>query len=285
MEWLAGKPDAALQVILRSVQEGQATAVGGVALLRAKRSLEETFKLGESMPWKEREGWVKLRGLLDLLTSSSSSPAAAALSSTFDGYLLVADRGGEFAVEGTAAHESLTVASLMMLYHHGTTLRNPTPPSLLRERVEKAIEVYPSNSVVLGIFLEAEKGQGVWGRVRGCWERLRRMGWGRRRMCRGGWRRSGWRGGRRGGGRLRKERTRGGLAAAVENERFVCGSHFRCMTYLAFFFRTRGSPIIRRVFLEFEIQMGELQRAKKMLYRAIGESPLAKGCATVCATL
>lgn len=44
-----------------------------------------------------------------------------------------------------------------------------------------------------------------------------------------------------------------------------------------FIYRTKSSPIIRRIFLEFEIRTGELQRAKKMLYAAIGECPLAKG--------
>ena len=53
-----------------------------------------------------------------------------------------------------------------MLYVHGSILKNPLPPALLRERVEKAIEVYPSNTIILGLFLDAEKGQSVWGRAR-----------------------------------------------------------------------------------------------------------------------
>lgn len=32
-----------------------------------------------------------------------------------------------------------------------------------------------------------------------------------------------------------------------------------------------------RIILEFEIRVGELGRAKKLLFRAIGECPLVKG--------
>ena len=58
------------------------------------------------------------------------------------------------------------MASLSMLYNHAVVLKSPTPPALLRDRVERAVEVYPNNTAVMGIFLEAEKGQEIWGRVR-----------------------------------------------------------------------------------------------------------------------
>ncbi len=41
--------------------------------------------------------------------------------------------------------------------------------------------------------------------------------------------------------------------------------------------RTRGSAILWRIYLEFEIRAGQLQRAKKLLFRAVGECPLVKG--------
>lgn len=41
--------------------------------------------------------------------------------------------------------------------------------------------------------------------------------------------------------------------------------------------RTRGSAILWRIYVEFEIRAGELQRAKKLLFRAVGECTLAKG--------
>jgi hypothetical protein len=41
--------------------------------------------------------------------------------------------------------------------------------------------------------------------------------------------------------------------------------------------RTKGSAILWRVILEFEIRVGEFKRAKKLLYRAVNECPLSKG--------
>jgi hypothetical protein len=208
MEWLAGKPEMALHAILRSVDVEGTT---GIMVLRAKRNLEDAYKRSEKMSWKEREAWIKLRGLLELITSS---PAATLLA--FDEYLLNDDD----IAEGTIAHESLLVASLLMIYHHGVTLRNPTPPSLLRDRLEKSIDVYPSNTVILGMFLEAEKGQAVWGRVRGLLgetttdglrkdkDVLRRAA----EVWMASWEKGRW--------EAEKERTRSGLAAAVENERY-----------------------------------------------------------------
>ena len=46
--------------------------------------------------------------------------------------------------------------------------------------------------------------------------------------------------------------------------------------------RTRGSFVIWRVYIEFEIRAKELLRAKKLLFRAIGECPLVKGKFNVC---
>ena len=46
--------------------------------------------------------------------------------------------------------------------------------------------------------------------------------------------------------------------------------------------RTRGSFVIWRLYIEFEIRVKELQRAKKLVFRAIGECPLVKGKFDTC---
>ena len=46
---------------------------------------------------------------------------------------------------------------------------------------------------------------------------------------------------------------------------------------LVIYDRTRGSAVLWRIYIEFEVQAEQLERAKKMLYRAIGECPLSKG--------
>lgn len=236
MEWLTGHSDQALNIVLRSVNvDGRS----GILLLRGMRKLEAAIE-GENM-WKQREGWIKLRALLELLTDNGPSAALH----VFDKYLPDAKGNG---------HESLTVACLLMLYHYSVKLRNPMPPSVLRERVRKALEEYPSNSVILGLFLEGEKGRGVWGGVRGI---LGESGGQTKDVARRiqevwitGWERGRW--------ASEIERTRSGLAAAVESE------------------RTRGSYVVWRIYIELEVRAGQLERAKKLLYRAIGECPLVK---------
>ncbi|KAJ7275169.1 NRDE-2, necessary for RNA interference-domain-containing protein [Mycena haematopus] len=237
MEWLAGEADAALKVILRSAGVGGS---GGVVLLRAKRNLDDNVSAAEHA--QAREGWVKLRALMELLTSNGPEQALR----IFDNHLATQKAG-------TPQHEKLLVCELLMLYRHGTILRNPTPPALLRERVDKAITFYPSNSVVLGLFMEAEKGQGVWGKVRMLGEDasvekgiLRRI----EEVWIAGWDKSRW--------EAEVERTRSRLAAAVDSE------------------RTKRSAILWRIFIEFEIRVGQLHRAKKLLFRAIGDCPLVK---------
>ena len=222
MEWLAGQHEASQAVILQSVGvEGPL----GVNLLRAKRQLEDNIQrlsvgstLGESGldPWELRSSqvaWVKSRALLELLTSSL--PAALVV---LDNHMEGIDTSSAI---GTRELESLVMVSLALIYHYGVTLRNPYPPEILRKRAEKALLLYPSNSFVLGAFLEGERGQGVWGKVR---EQLGEVivdGEARdkdlmRRVV-DLWIESGWEHGR---WQLEKERARSGLNNAVKHERY-----------------------------------------------------------------
>lgn len=211
MEWLAGNDDTARQVI---IQASRVAGSGGTAVLRTKRHLKDLLAQTSDMHWKEREAWVKVTALFELLTSSIQSAL-----SVFDTHLSALQ-------PRSPAHESLTVASLALLYNRGTVLKNPTPPGLLRERVEGAIEVYSSNTAILGMFLEAEKGQSIWGRVRSVLGETAANGTGKekdvaRRVAEvwvAGWEKGRW--------EAEVERTRGGLAAAVEDERWA---RFSCL--------------------------------------------------------
>jgi hypothetical protein len=263
LEWLSGQPDAALQVIARSAGiEG-----GGLATtLRARRSLQETLTSTPKAQWQYREMLIKRLALLERIVGSVESA-----NHVFASYLHPLQRG-------SIEHESLTVAHLMLLHRDRTVLKNAVPPSLWQVKVTDALEAYPSNTVIMGMFLEGEKGQGIWGRVRGM---LGESTTGyvsqekdvARRVVEvwiAGWEKGRW--------ENEKERTRSGLAAAVENER--CAIVFRVILILwaqDCYRRTRDSAIIWRLYIEFEIRIGELQQAKKMLFRAIGECPLVKG--------
>ncbi|PBL01212.1 hypothetical protein ARMGADRAFT_1007241 [Armillaria gallica] len=238
MEWLDQKSDAAMSVILKAV--GVASQ-GMVAILRAKRNLEDISK-HTHLAWKDNEAWVKLRALLELLTSNDLAQSL----SVFDDRIHQAGVG--------VADESMAVASLLFIFRHGYILKRPMTPSILRDRASDALRKYPSNSIIFGLFLEGEKGQGIWGRVR---DMLGENPGDEKDVCRrieevwvARWQSGRWEG--------EIERTRSGLAAAMESE------------------RTRGSLILWRIYIEFEIRAGQLQKAKKLLFRAIGECPLAK---------
>ena len=66
-----------------------------------------------------------------------------------------------------AARENMTMAGLVMLYQYGVIVQSPMPPMVLRERASIALGTFPGNSIILGLSLEGEKGQGVWGKARG----------------------------------------------------------------------------------------------------------------------
>ena len=258
MEWLAGDSDAATRVILRAAEvEG----LGGLATLRGKRALEATVYEIPNTLWKVREAWTCLGVLLELLTGNSlpsflSAPLEA----------------------GTVVQESMAVASLGMLYHHISTLRSPTRPVVLRERLEKAVELFPDNTILLGMFLEMQKGQGLWGRVRKLGDNVitsddmaKERGVVRRaaEVWLGGWEKGQW--------LWEVERIRGGLTAAIQNERCVCLSAKRIADSKTLLSSTRGSPVLWRLLLELEMRAGDLERAKNVLLQAIGECPLVKG--------
>lgn len=201
MEWLAGGEHQSLNVILKAT--GIEGSGSGVGLLRAKRSLDDLAESTQTPKSKEWEAWIKLRALLELLTGGQPGTAL----SIFDRHISLDDQG--------PFNESLTTSSLLLLYNYGVVLRKPMPPAILRDRAHAAYGRYPSNSIVLGILLEAEKGQGVWGRVRAMLgssdgkvkDVVRRI----EEIWIAGWEKGRW--------LSEIERTRNGLAAAVEHER------------------------------------------------------------------
>lgn len=225
MEWLAGQHEASQTVILKSVGvEGSL----GVNILRAKRQLEDNIErstanptLGKDVldPWEPRRNrmaWTRSRALFELLTSSLSAALVVV-----DNHMEKADSSS---ATGTRELESLVMVSLALIYHYGVTLRNPYPPEILRKRAEKALLLFPSNSFVLGMFLEGERGRGVWGKVR---EQLGEVMVGgevrdkdlMRRVV-DLWIESGWEHGR---WQMEKERARSGLNSAVKHERYELG--------------------------------------------------------------
>lgn len=51
----------------------------------------------------------------------------------------------------------------------------------------------------------------------------------------------------------------------------------KLFTYLICDIRTKGSPILWKVFVKFELAAGDVKRAKAVLFRALRDCPLIKG--------
>ena len=152
--WLRGNNTSAVHLIAHTL--GVEGSVEGVGLLRVKRAVHSQLDQQQvgSLEWGTL---VKTRCLLELLTTSVE-PVEHCLA-LFDA--LVGD-----VPPPSRPHEAIIVASCMMLYNYSVVLKATMQPSILRNRVKKCLEWYPENTILLALFLETEKGQGVWGRVR-----------------------------------------------------------------------------------------------------------------------
>ncbi|PPQ62959.1 hypothetical protein CVT24_006065 [Panaeolus cyanescens] len=239
MEWLAGGDEQALKIILKSA--GIEQSPSPMAILRGDRALQDLIQRAND-DWKAQEPWLNLRALLKLITTSNAEGAIEIFNDA------------SVHQHSDPKQEALMTSSLLMLYHYSVTLKNPMPPSILRERARTSLERYPDNTIILAVFLEGEKGQGVWGRMRAMLGDNERKGKSvSRRITEvwiAGWDKTRW--------MSEIERTRAGLSVAVDHE------------------RTRGSAVIWRIYIELEIRLNELERAKGLLYRAIAECPLVK---------
>lgn len=152
MEWLSGRSDAALSCLCRAIGIKSGAQISGVVILKAKQKLDDEIAAHTSPD--VRAIWVGMRMLLELLTSGLE----AALDLT--------DRHLNAFNPGSPPHEKLVVAGVMLVYHYSITLKNVCPRALLRQRSSDGVIYYPNNTILLGFFLESEKGEGVWGRVR-----------------------------------------------------------------------------------------------------------------------
>lgn len=200
--WLRGNNTSAVRLIADVL--GIEGSVEGAGLLRLKRAVHSQLDLQQvgSLEWG---AWVKTRCLLELLTTSID-PVEHCLA-LFDA--LVGD-----VPPPSPPHEAITVACCVMLYHYSVILRATVQPAILRNRVQKCLETYPENTILLALFLESEKGQGVWGRVRSLLDKDS-QGAGISRVIWAVWA-EGWE-----FGRWEPERVRTRLEKAVSSERCV----------------------------------------------------------------
>lgn len=157
MEWLANREEAAQLVILRSVGilSGSPTNI-----LRAKRILEDRAVL--SKDWRVQEAWICLRALLDIVFLSHAHGLEEAVR-----------RLKTFIQKNSLTgvpRESVWTRIFLLVWKHTTLLKRQYRRNELRDLIKDAVidmeREGRMNSVILGAFLQSERGESVWGRVR-----------------------------------------------------------------------------------------------------------------------
>ncbi|CAE6449252.1 unnamed protein product [Rhizoctonia solani] len=253
MEWLRGKDmdnvEDVLQIVVMAVDVSSSSPTD---ILRAKRIYDASLKDGTLGDPMASVALIRLRALLELLTTESLPSALAIYNHHLQTHQFL---------HHTTEHEALVLSAALCAFHYTRTLGRPCPPSVLRDQATAAIKLYPGNTTLLGLFLESERGEKVWGRVRAAVSdvilqedlkddmktevSLARVLW-------AVWVES-WE-----HGSYEQERVRNVLGKAVNDHRM------------------RHSPALWRIYLEFEIRAGQLTRAKALLYQALGACPWVK---------
>lgn len=128
-------------------------ALAGLNLLRARKGLDAKLSHYEEAD-KQWEACVRLRFFLEL---GATTPRECI--STIDS--LVAENN-----TSESTHERVSMWLCLTLFSISHLPGAAIPPTLVRGRVSVAVAQYPDNTVLLGLFLECERGYGIWGRVR-----------------------------------------------------------------------------------------------------------------------
>ncbi|KAG9000242.1 hypothetical protein FRB93_012782 [Tulasnella sp. JGI-2019a] len=270
MEWISGQGQIpVVNAIAKMVDSDIAPSTGGTGqatmILRVKKLLKEKISglvraasekkagtgdgfSGEPGTFMALVALVNLAALMELVSGSGSEDDVLSAMKIYD--LSALDGSLDKRLQRRLC-ESLAVASNRLLYHHTRTLRAPIPPSVLRNHVEPAVSEFPDNTLLLGIWLESEKGEMMWGRVKqkvaeqivkpegegviptralwGIWQGIGELG-----------------------------RVRNMLGRVVEGD------------------RSRSSVALWKVAVDLELTLGQMSKSKALLYRALGECPWSK---------
>lgn len=166
MEWLQGNGEAAKALIIRFATAGQAS---GTVILRTKTMLAQArsstlHNLGRQVMWAtdgrlhQVVAFSNLSALFELLITRDVSSATSCYS--LPGELSLSESSNSY------LEESLAIASAKLVYNYVKVIRAPTPPTVFRTLMDGLIRNFPRNTILLGFWLESEKGETVWGRVR-----------------------------------------------------------------------------------------------------------------------
>ena len=163
MEWIHGAYSLSTRVLCAAVDVtvSQDATDTRIALLRSRRAYDNVLRAG-GVAIGVKASLLQCFALLELIHSHDSARALA----SFADYKDILGTGSPDSREICVISERLAVASALLIYHHTHTLKNICRPVVLRKHVCSLIPDFPGNSLLLGVWLESERGEAVWGRVR-----------------------------------------------------------------------------------------------------------------------
>jgi hypothetical protein len=163
MEWIHGAYSASTRVLCAAVDVivSQDATDTRIALLRSRKAYDSALKTG-GVAIGVKASLLQCLILLELIHSHDSARALA----SFADYKSILGTGKSDSREFHILGERLAVASALLIYHHTHTLKNISRPIVLRKHVSSSVPDFPGNSLLLGVWLESERGEAVWGRVR-----------------------------------------------------------------------------------------------------------------------
>jgi hypothetical protein len=149
--WLQTDPTQAKELLCTFLDiQGD---ISGLNLLRARRALEA--KISQyTVADRQWNACLRVQFFVELASSNIEEAA------------LILEKYLEGIRDSLESHESMITWLCVTLYEIAQLRGSMVPPSLVTSKVTSALKQYPQNTILLGLFLECERGFGIWGNVR-----------------------------------------------------------------------------------------------------------------------
>ncbi|GAA6004312.1 hypothetical protein JCM10207_000663 [Rhodosporidiobolus poonsookiae] len=262
MEWEDGRAEVALKVLVAAASEEQVDLASLAStdsdarpppaqLLRTRqhysRSLEAAFQPRASQAHlRNRNHLAFSSALFEYLTRN-----LAAAVDVLELHLFRLDVAG---ANGSAEHEEALMMFAKLLYRH-MAVGGGYKPAQLRDLLERAMKDFKDNSLFLSLFYHNELRMKIQGRFRRTMEEIVLK---------------------------ENEATSEGWLFAIFAELHINSRAINVFAVRNLFDRaldnpkTRSSPSLWTLYIDFEVRTGELHRAKSLIYRALRECPWCK---------
>lgn len=162
MEWLNQDPAAAVRVLCAAVDlsPSQDASDARFNLLRARGAYNLVLRSG-AVDGHTKAALLQCMALLELIYTNDVPRTLKVFS---DNSTLAAEINNS--AESQALEERLAVGSALLIYRHTQILRNANRPVDFRNHISHLMTKFSGNTLLLGVWLESERGEALWGRVR-----------------------------------------------------------------------------------------------------------------------